>query len=66
MVANDAALDGLGFRRYLPFLGGTFRVEGPVSIITSRHLSLLAPGGTIDLEHAAASRSSATSADRGR
>ncbi len=48
MVANDAALDGLGFRRYLPFLGGTFQVEGPVSIITSRHLSLLAPGGTID------------------
>ena len=49
VVANDAALDGLGFRRYLPFLGGTFQVEGPVSIITSRHLSLLAPGGTIDL-----------------
>ena len=48
-VPNDAALDGLGFRRYLPFLGGTFRVQGPVSIITSRHLSLLAPGGTIDL-----------------
>ena len=48
VVANDAALDGLGFRRYLPFLGGTFQVEGPVSIITSRHLSLLAPGGTID------------------
>ena len=50
MVANDAALDGLGFRRYLPFLGGTFQVEGPVSIITSRHLSLLAPGGTIRYE----------------
>ena len=48
VVPNDAALDGLGFRRYLPFLGGTFQVEGPVSIITSRHLSLLAPGGTID------------------
>ena len=49
VVANDAALDGLGFRRYLPFLGGTFQVQGPVSIITSRHLSLLAPGGTIDM-----------------
>jgi YVTN family beta-propeller protein len=48
LATADAELDAAGFRGYLPFLGGTFKVAGPVSITTSRHLSLLAPGGTID------------------
>lgn len=52
-IATDAGLESLGFRDYLPFLGGTLQTAGPFGFVTSRHVSLLAPGGTIDPFNAA-------------
>ena len=45
-VSDDAGLDAAGFRRFLPFAGGTVSLTGDLS--TLRDVSLLAPGGTID------------------
>ncbi|HLJ62744.1 MAG TPA: autotransporter domain-containing protein, partial [Stellaceae bacterium] len=45
-VSNDTALTGLGFGQFVDFNGGTLRTTG--SLTTSRTLSLLAGGGTID------------------
>ncbi len=46
IVANDAALEAAGFRSFVPFHGGMLRLTGDVT--TSRDLSLLIGGGTID------------------
>ncbi len=45
-IANDAALSALGFGQFVDFNGGTLRTTG--SLVTSRTISLLAQGGTID------------------
>jgi YVTN family beta-propeller protein/autotransporter-associated beta strand protein len=45
-IANDAALDAAHFRSFVPFHGGMLRLTGDVT--TTRHLSLLIGGGTID------------------
>jgi outer membrane autotransporter protein len=45
-VANDAALSSLGFGRFVDFNGGTLRLAG--NLATSRTISLLLLGGTID------------------
>ncbi|MBV8969248.1 MAG: autotransporter domain-containing protein [Verrucomicrobia bacterium] len=45
-VANDAALTSLGFGRFVDFNGGTLKTSGNLS--SSRTISLLAKGGTID------------------
>ena len=45
-ISGDAALDTAGFQWFVPFLGGTLRLSGPWT--TTRRLSLLAPGGTLD------------------
>ena len=46
LIANDAALTPLGFGTFVDFNGGTLQTTG--SLITSRTISLLALGGTID------------------
>jgi YVTN family beta-propeller protein/autotransporter-associated beta strand protein len=46
LVANDAALTALGFQQFVDFNGGTIRLTG--DWVTSRMVSLLAQGGTID------------------
>src|SRR5208282_572531 len=46
LIANDAALAPLGFGTFVDFNGGTLQTTG--SLITSRTISLLALGGTID------------------
>jgi YVTN family beta-propeller protein/autotransporter-associated beta strand protein len=46
VIANDAALTPLGFGTFVDFNGGTLQTSG--SLITSRTISLLALGGTID------------------
>jgi autotransporter-associated beta strand protein len=46
LVANDAALTPLGFRQFVNFNGGTIKLIG--DWVTSRMVSLLAQGGTID------------------
>jgi outer membrane autotransporter protein len=46
LVPNDAALTSLGFGNFVDFNGGTLRTTG--SLVTSRTISLLALGGTID------------------
>ena len=45
-VANDAALTPLGFGQFIDFNGGTLKTTG--DLVTSRTISLLAKGGTID------------------
>ena len=45
-IANDAALTPLGFGQFVDFNGGTLRTTG--SLVTTRTISLLAQGGTID------------------
>jgi autotransporter-associated beta strand protein/YVTN family beta-propeller protein len=45
-IAGDSALTPLGFGKFVDFAGGTLRTTG--NLITSRTISLLAPGGTID------------------
>jgi YVTN family beta-propeller protein len=45
-VANDAALTPLGFGQFVDFNGGTLKTTG--DLVTSRTISLLAQGGTID------------------
>jgi YVTN family beta-propeller protein/autotransporter-associated beta strand protein len=45
-VAGDAGLAQQGFHQFVTFNGGTLRLAGEWT--TSRHLSLLADGGTID------------------
>ena len=45
VIANDAALDA-HFRSFVPFHAGMLRLTGDVT--TTRHLSLLIGGGTID------------------
>jgi autotransporter-associated beta strand protein len=45
-VANDSALSSLGFGRFVDFNGGTLRLAG--NLATSRTISLLLLGGTID------------------
>jgi YVTN family beta-propeller protein/autotransporter-associated beta strand protein len=45
-IANDAALESAGFKEYVPFNQGTLRLTGDWT--TTRHLSMLAGGGTID------------------
>ena len=45
-IANDAALTSAGFRSFVPFHDGTLRLTGDWT--TTRHLSMLAGGGTID------------------
>ena len=45
-VANDAALTPLGFGQFVDFNGGTMKLTG--DWVTSRMVSLLAQGGTID------------------
>jgi outer membrane autotransporter protein len=46
LIANDVALTGLGFGNFIDFNGGTLQTTG--SLNTSRTISLLAQGGTID------------------
>jgi YVTN family beta-propeller protein/autotransporter-associated beta strand protein len=46
VIADDAALGASGFRSFVPFNGGMLRLSGDVT--TTRHLSLLIGGGTID------------------
>jgi YVTN family beta-propeller protein/autotransporter-associated beta strand protein len=46
VIANDAALTPLGFGTFVDFNGGTLQTSG--SLITSRTISLLTLGGTID------------------
>jgi YVTN family beta-propeller protein/autotransporter-associated beta strand protein len=46
LIANDAALTPLGFGSFVDFNGGTLQTSG--SLTTSRTISLLALGGTID------------------
>jgi autotransporter-associated beta strand protein/YVTN family beta-propeller protein len=46
LVANDSALTPLGFGTFVDFNGGTLRTSG--SLVTSRTISLLMLGGTID------------------
>jgi outer membrane autotransporter protein len=46
LIANDAALTALGFGTFVDFNGGTLQTTG--SLVTSRTISLLASGGTID------------------
>jgi YVTN family beta-propeller protein/autotransporter-associated beta strand protein len=45
-IANDAALTALGFGRFVDFNGGTLKNTG--DLVTSRTISLLVRGGTID------------------
>ena len=45
-VANDAVLTPLGFGQFVDFNGGTLKTTG--DLVTSRTISLLANGGTID------------------
>src|SRR5271165_4377070 len=45
-VANDAALTPLGFGQFVDFNGGTLKTTG--DMVTSRTISLLLLGGTID------------------
>jgi outer membrane autotransporter protein len=45
-VANDAALTPLGFGQFVDFNGGTLKTTG--DLVTSRTISLLLLGGTID------------------
>ena len=45
-VANDAMLTPLGFGQFVDFNGGTLKTTG--DLVTSRTISLLADGGTID------------------
>jgi YVTN family beta-propeller protein/autotransporter-associated beta strand protein len=47
-AAHDGALGAMGFQDYLPFHGGTWRGPAWASIATSRQLSILATGATID------------------
>ena len=46
LVANDAALTALGFQQFVNFNGGTIKLTG--DWVSSRMVSLLAQGGTID------------------
>jgi YVTN family beta-propeller protein/autotransporter-associated beta strand protein len=46
LIANDAALTPLGFGQFVDFNGGTLKATG--DLVTSRTISLLARGGTID------------------
>ena len=46
LVANDAALTPLGFAQFVNFNGGSIKLTG--DWVTSRMISLLAQGGTID------------------
>ena len=46
LVANDAALTGIGFGNFVDFNGGTLKTTG--SLFSSRTISLLAQGGIID------------------
>jgi outer membrane autotransporter protein len=46
LIANDAALTPLGFGTFVDFNGGTLRTTG--NLVTSRTISLLDQGGTID------------------
>jgi YVTN family beta-propeller protein/autotransporter-associated beta strand protein len=46
LISNDAALSSLGFGGFLDFNGGTLKLTG--NLTTSRTISLLAQGGTID------------------
>jgi outer membrane autotransporter protein len=46
LVANDAALTGIGFGNFVDFNGGTLKTTG--SLLSSRTISLLAQGGIID------------------
>ncbi len=45
-IANDASLAALGFGQFVDFDGGTLKITG--NLATSRTISLLANGGTID------------------
>jgi YVTN family beta-propeller protein/autotransporter-associated beta strand protein len=45
-IANDAALTALGFGQFVDFNGGTLKTTG--DLVTSRTVSLLVKGGTID------------------
>ena len=46
LIANNAALTPLGFGQFVDFNGGTLKTTG--NLVTSRTISLLADGGTID------------------
>jgi len=46
LIANDSALTPLGFGQFVDFNGGTLKTTG--SLATSRTISLLDGGGTID------------------
>jgi autotransporter-associated beta strand protein/YVTN family beta-propeller protein len=46
LIANDAALTSLGFGQFVDFNGGSLKTTG--NLVTSRTISLLANGGTID------------------
>ncbi|MFZ3376558.1 MAG: autotransporter domain-containing protein [Chthoniobacterales bacterium] len=46
LVANDAALNPLGFGQFVDFNGGTLKATG--NLVTARLISLLANGGIID------------------
>jgi YVTN family beta-propeller protein/autotransporter-associated beta strand protein len=46
LVASDSALNPLGFGQFVDFNGGTLKTTG--DLVTSRTISLLAKGGTID------------------
>jgi autotransporter-associated beta strand protein len=45
-VASDGALSSLGFGQFVDFNGGTLRLTG--NLTTSRTISLLLLGGTVD------------------
>jgi len=49
LVGSDAALSPLGFGQFVDFNGGTLKLTG--NMTTSRTISLLAQGGTIDTNH---------------
>ncbi len=48
LVANDAALNPLGFGQFVDFNGGTLKATG--NLVTARVISLLVNGGIIDTD----------------
>ena len=57
-IANDADLTPLGFGGFITFRGGVLRATN--DIFTSRHVSLLSQGGTIDTQQFAVEIAGAT------
>ena len=57
-IANDADLTPLGFGGYITFRGGV--LQATHDIFTSRHVSLLSQGGTIDTQQFAVEIAGAT------